>query len=265
VIEPPEGPLPDGVYLADDLLDAGSADLDALAAATQPDDLATLIYTSGTTGPPKGVMISQYNIVYTIEILKRSIHFDNFVGMRVVSYLPMAHIAERSGQPLPVDDARLQRLLLPRPQPAHHLPQGGAPATRLRRAARVGEDLQRGQRRTLRGPRPQGAVRRRHQRRHRDPALEHRRELHRRTAGHPRLPRQRGVRQRASARRARRRRTRHHRRRPHSRAGARVVHRDRRADRRDLRHVGDHGSDDLLTRAPQDRHRRAGRATAWRW
>jgi long-chain acyl-CoA synthetase len=96
VIEPPEGPLPDGVYLADDLLDAGSADLDALAAATQPDDLATLIYTSGTTGPPKGVMISQYNIVYTIEILKRSIHFDNFVGMRVVSYLPMAHIAERA-------------------------------------------------------------------------------------------------------------------------------------------------------------------------
>jgi long-chain acyl-CoA synthetase len=96
VIEPPEGPLPDGVYLAADLLEAGTADLDELAAATQPDDLATLIYTSGTTGPPKGVMISQYNIVYTIEILKRSIHFDDFVGMRVVSYLPMAHIAERA-------------------------------------------------------------------------------------------------------------------------------------------------------------------------
>jgi long-chain acyl-CoA synthetase len=96
VIEPPEGPLPDGVFAAAELFDAGTADLDALAAATEPGDIATLIYTSGTTGPPKGVMISQYNIVYTIEILKRSIVFDDFVGMRVVSYLPMAHIAERA-------------------------------------------------------------------------------------------------------------------------------------------------------------------------
>jgi long-chain acyl-CoA synthetase len=72
------------------------ADLDALAAATEPDDIATLIYTSGTTGPPKGVMISQYNVVYTIEILKRSIDFDDFARLRVVSYLPMAHIAERA-------------------------------------------------------------------------------------------------------------------------------------------------------------------------
>ena len=96
VIEPPEGPLPDGVYDAADLLGVGSADLDELAALTEPDDIATLIYTSGTTGPPKGVMISQYNVVYTIEILKRSIQFDDFVGMRVVSYLPMAHIAERA-------------------------------------------------------------------------------------------------------------------------------------------------------------------------
>ena len=96
VIEPPEGPLPDGVYDAADLLGVGSADLDELAALTEPHDIATLIYTSGTTGPPKGVMISQYNVVYTIEILKRSIQFDDFVGMRVVSYLPMAHIAERA-------------------------------------------------------------------------------------------------------------------------------------------------------------------------
>jgi long-chain acyl-CoA synthetase len=96
VLEPPEGPLPEGVFAATELFDSGTADLDALAVATEPGDIATLIYTSGTTGPPKGVMISQYNIVYTIEILKRSIDFDDFVGMRVVSYLPMAHIAERA-------------------------------------------------------------------------------------------------------------------------------------------------------------------------
>jgi long-chain acyl-CoA synthetase len=73
----------------------GAADLDALAAATEPGDLATLIYTSGTTGPPKGVMISQYNVVFTAESLFESIENPDARGWRVVSYLPMAHIAER--------------------------------------------------------------------------------------------------------------------------------------------------------------------------
>ena len=97
VVHPPAGDLPDGVYPASDLLEAGEADLAELAAATTPDDLATLIYTSGTTGPPKGVMITQYNIVYAIEMLKRSMAstFPDFAGLRTVSYLPMAHIAER--------------------------------------------------------------------------------------------------------------------------------------------------------------------------
>jgi long-chain acyl-CoA synthetase len=95
VLHPPEADLPTGVLPADSLLGHGSADLDALAAATSPDDIATLIYTSGTTGPPKGVMISQYNVVYTVEALRRTINAESFVGLRTVSYLPMAHIAER--------------------------------------------------------------------------------------------------------------------------------------------------------------------------
>ena len=84
-----------GAHPASELLGHGSADLAALAAATSPDDIATLIYTSGTTGPPKGVMIDQYNVVYTVESLRRCIGFDDFIGKRAVSYLPMAHIAER--------------------------------------------------------------------------------------------------------------------------------------------------------------------------
>jgi long-chain acyl-CoA synthetase len=99
VLQPPDEGAPDDVAAYDDLRAAGPADLDALAAATQPDDLATLIYTSGTTGPPKGVMISQHNVMYTAEQLTRCYEFAlgeaAGVGLRYVSYLPMAHIAER--------------------------------------------------------------------------------------------------------------------------------------------------------------------------
>jgi long-chain acyl-CoA synthetase len=94
VIDAPE-PMPDGVRPVSELFAAGSAELAELAAATDADDLATLIYTSGTTGPPKGVMISQYNVAYTVEMLRRAISLDRLAGRRVVSYLPMAHIAER--------------------------------------------------------------------------------------------------------------------------------------------------------------------------
>ena len=96
VIEPgTTGVPPVGVYPVSDLLDAGTADLDALAAATDPTDIATVIYTSGTTGPPKGVMLNQHNIVYMVEQLRRCTPFDSFVGKRSLSFLPMAHISQR--------------------------------------------------------------------------------------------------------------------------------------------------------------------------
>jgi len=40
-------------------------------------------------------MISQYNVVYTVESLRNCFDFERFLGRRLVSYLPMAHIAER--------------------------------------------------------------------------------------------------------------------------------------------------------------------------
>ena len=63
----------------------------------QPEDLATIIYTSGTTGNPKGVMLDHVNVMWTASSLVETFPFsvDELVGMRLVSYLPMAHIAER--------------------------------------------------------------------------------------------------------------------------------------------------------------------------
>jgi long-chain acyl-CoA synthetase len=84
-----------GTEAWDDLL--GSADdegdLHELAAAVQADDLLTIIYTSGTTGPPKGVELTHRNVVAQLEATSAGLGLTE--RMRVISYLPMAHIAER--------------------------------------------------------------------------------------------------------------------------------------------------------------------------
>ena len=68
--------------------------VDQIKDKVKPSDLATIIYTSGTTGNPKGVMISNYNVLWTYRSLLESYGWtsDHIAGMRVVSYLPMAHI-----------------------------------------------------------------------------------------------------------------------------------------------------------------------------
>ena len=71
------------------------------ATRSQPDDLLTLIYTSGTTGPPKGVQLTHHNMMFAVKTFDEVIDFPD--GARVVSYLPMAHIAERAvGHYLPI-------------------------------------------------------------------------------------------------------------------------------------------------------------------
>ena len=69
------------------------AELEKRWKAVAPEDLVTLIYTSGTTGPPKGVMVTHYNVCWTLEALLRAQPLGP--GQRQISYLPMAHIAER--------------------------------------------------------------------------------------------------------------------------------------------------------------------------
>lgn len=67
--------------------------LDERLAALEPGGLATLIYTSGTTGPPKGVMLSNENLVWTAETsrdLSAVVPSDE-----ILSYLPLSHVAEQ--------------------------------------------------------------------------------------------------------------------------------------------------------------------------
>lgn len=59
----------------------------------RPSDIATMIYTSGTTGSPKGVVFTHRNLLWTVESVRRGFELSD--NLRLVSYLPMAHIAER--------------------------------------------------------------------------------------------------------------------------------------------------------------------------
>ena len=69
-------------------------DFEAAWRAVQPDDVLTLIYTSGTTGPPKGVELTHANLIAAVNGFDEVISFPD--DGRVVSWLPMAHIAERN-------------------------------------------------------------------------------------------------------------------------------------------------------------------------
>ena len=60
--------------------------------AVDPEDPISLIYTSGTTGPPKGVVYSHNNVTWTLESIRR---FYELESQTLVSYLPLAHVAER--------------------------------------------------------------------------------------------------------------------------------------------------------------------------
>jgi long-chain acyl-CoA synthetase len=93
------GSAPEGVLSWDSLVAKGlelyaqsPSDFDRSWKAVGPEDTISLIYTSGTTGPPKGVVYSHNNVTWTLESIGR---FWSLVDQTLVSYLPLAHVAER--------------------------------------------------------------------------------------------------------------------------------------------------------------------------
>ena len=60
----------------------------------QPADLATIVYTSGSTGRPKGVMHSHGSMMQVSVAMSKLFNYS--ADDRMLSYLPLAHVAERA-------------------------------------------------------------------------------------------------------------------------------------------------------------------------
>lgn len=79
--------------------DGGRDRFEAAWRQVKPDDLATVMYTSGTTGPPKGVMTTHYNALWTAAAVQRWTKGTKQAawepGATYLSYLPLAHSLER--------------------------------------------------------------------------------------------------------------------------------------------------------------------------
>ncbi|GGM83109.1 long-chain acyl-CoA synthetase [Longimycelium tulufanense] len=80
-------------------LESRIGEVTAAAARVRPDDPVTVVYTSGTTGRPKGTIITHAGVRAVLDattarvVGELGLHPDP--GLCQVSYLPLAHMAER--------------------------------------------------------------------------------------------------------------------------------------------------------------------------
>jgi long-chain acyl-CoA synthetase len=94
------GDAPDGTLTLEDIPEHGrevgrqNPELfEQVAAAVQPDDIASLIYTSGTTGLPKGVMLMHSNFMSNVRAIDEILEFSP--ADTTLSFLPLSHVLER--------------------------------------------------------------------------------------------------------------------------------------------------------------------------
>ncbi|MBO0874711.1 MAG: long-chain fatty acid--CoA ligase [Pseudonocardia sp.] len=103
----PAAPAPEGVHrfeelvaAAEERLDACADEIDKAAASVRPEDTLTIVYTSGTTGHPKGTVITHAGIRFVLEGVEAQRKGGSAQrppeGWSAVSYLPLAHLAERT-------------------------------------------------------------------------------------------------------------------------------------------------------------------------
>ena len=93
-----------GLPLAPDDVKVSYPTWDDIIAKTAPlkgnplrdaNELSTIMYTSGTTGAPKGVMHSFATFAWGMSSALKRVPYINS-GARMLSYLPLAHVAERT-------------------------------------------------------------------------------------------------------------------------------------------------------------------------
>ncbi|GAA5949926.1 hypothetical protein JCM21900_005526 [Sporobolomyces salmonicolor] len=81
------------VYHFDDFIKLGKAN-PVEPNHPQPEDLACIMYTSGSTGAPKGVKITNGNIVACLGATQKILGHVVCSGETYIAYLPLAHIME---------------------------------------------------------------------------------------------------------------------------------------------------------------------------
>jgi long-subunit acyl-CoA synthetase (AMP-forming) len=70
-----------------------AAEVEARVGAIRAQDACSYIYTSGTTGTPKAVMLTHRNLAFLAQTAQEVLPIG--AGDRLISYLPLSHIAEQ--------------------------------------------------------------------------------------------------------------------------------------------------------------------------
>ncbi len=85
-----------------ELIDSNEISFKDMVHKSKENDLLTLIYTSGTTGTPKGVMLSNKNIISNIVSVSKLV--PDIFQSSFLSFLPLSHVLERTvGHFLPMN------------------------------------------------------------------------------------------------------------------------------------------------------------------